>query len=137
MREILFRGKRKDDGKWIDGDLIQSQDKDIAFIHPKANAFTTKESIFVYGLFVKVLPDCIGQFTGLSDKNSNKIFDGDIVKVWYDNKSVNGIIEYHEENACCLIYVKQYNRRLHPFSHPEMEVVGNMYDNPELLEVED
>jgi len=103
----------------------------------KANAFTTKESIFVYGLFVKVLPDCIGQFTGLSDKNSNKIFDGDIVKVWYDNKSVNGIIEYHEENACCLIYVKQYNRRLHPFSHPEMEVVGNMYDNPELLEVED
>ncbi len=58
-------------------------------------------------------------------------------EVSYDNKSVNGIIEYHEENACCLIYVKQYNRRLHPFSHPEMEVVGNMYDNPELLEVED
>lgn len=70
MREILFRGKRWDNGKWVIGDLFQFQDDCI--IHAYERGCRVAHS---------VNPATIGQYTGITDKNGKKIFDGDRVIV--------------------------------------------------------
>ena len=118
MREILFRGKRKDNGKWDFGDL-EHNGKNV----PK----------WVNGN--EIVPESVGQFTGLTDKNGEKIFEGDIVKV------TTGIEGYKSTYHSTIQEVK-YNAEMCgiavflPFDNSDMvevEVIGNIYDNPELL----
>lgn len=129
MREILFRGKTFGNGKWVYGDLVQNtQDKQTLIIIAE-----TKESVS----YKEVDKDTIGQFTGLTDKNGTKIFEGDIlqlcagtypIKVIYDGlgwkfirngKCIKGAFEcdiIHDIELC--------------------KIVGNIHDNPELLDKE-
>lgn len=126
MREILFRGKARVNGEWVYGDLIheyRGRERGIYQNGPE----------IVYPL----LPKTEGQYTGLIDKNGKKIFEGDIIKFGKSLGAVN-----YDEGCFCVKPNKPYWRRL---SNPaidivmneypnEIEVIGNIHDNPELLE---
>ncbi len=118
MRDILFRGKTKT-GKWVEGDY---------------QSFPVFEGkcivIGVWGDFAEydIIPETVGQYTGLCDKNGTKIFEGDIVKA--DNGHVSQVIFWY--GMFCL-YCKCHNSRSNPIPCSIVEVIGNIHDNPELL----
>lgn len=123
MREILFRGKRKDNGKWVFGDL-EHNGKNV----PK----------WVNGN--EIVPETVGQFTGLTDKNGKKIFEGDIVKGdlglgYGDNENHIAYIEYQEDGmSFCLVEILEEDFGKCAEISDDLEVIGNIHDNPELLE---
>ena len=126
MRKILFRGKRIDNGEWIYGDVVQFPTHGIVRIVEQEPSYKDAE----------VDSETVGQYTGMTDKNGKKIFEGDIVKLPHDTKSMNGKIEYIEED--CIYYLTYKTSRV-PFgvffNGFELEIIGNIHENPELLEV--
>lgn len=128
MREILFKAKRKDNGKWVKGDAIH--EPIWMSIRYEKNGMSVR---------VPVDPDTLCQYTGLTDKNGQKIWEYDICEMVYDGtiyiyvvvwdkteldfKGTNGKENYgcnFEYLGCC----------------EEIVVIGNVFDNPELLEME-
>jgi uncharacterized phage protein (TIGR01671 family) len=129
MREILFRGKTG--GRWVEGDL-QSQAIPLT-------AILTYEQFEGYGNLVPVYPETVGQFTGLNDKNGKKIFEHDVVRMFskYHDDWIKGYAEikfsYGYVGGWIITQGIEYlSLGLHNL---EVEVVGNLTDNPELLEV--
>ena len=130
MREILFRGKRIDNGEWITGDLwnMPYADLGVSIVNFFIDTGTTG------GL--RVIPETIGQYTGWDDKNGVKIFEGDIVKATQKGQTKNGVVVYREGSYFWEFETDQYGylgevvKRWHP------EVIGNVTDNQELMEWE-
>ena len=124
MREILFRGKHKADGKWCEGNLhIDKQG--VAIITPDDTPL---------GCYGQVDPDTIGQFTGLTDKNGKKIFEGDIVRLDIAGIIFNAVCKFHS-GSFGLVWHYMGADRWQAFTsicHVEYEVIGNIYDNPEM-----
>ena len=114
MREILFRGKHSDN-EWYYGSLIFGINGK-AYISSNGEAYPTQ-----------VYAETVGQYTGLTDKNGKKIFEGDIVK--YENKIYE--IKYLEKYARFAPSNEHSVFMVCAFNH--LEVVGNVHDNPELL----
>lgn len=143
MREILFRGKEKNSSKWIYGDLRHISDSHGGYILCIVDN-TNGRNNDVIG--VEVVPETVGQYTGLTDKNNVKIFEGDIVKgtaysatrigviVWIDEISSFGVRYVNApypaawENSSILRCVSR--GKTDEFA---AEVIGNIHDNPELL----
>ncbi|MFQ9549937.1 MAG: YopX family protein [Acutalibacteraceae bacterium] len=129
MREILFRGK--DFGvinhSWCFGSLDTTEDDRAIIIYP--DRFGNKCRIIVD-------PKTVGQYTGLKDKNGTKIFEGDIVDVLYDVNYIGvateriGVFEV-VHNGCFM--GQKGGVRYHFIPSDECTVIGNIYDNPELL----
>ena len=120
MREILFRGKRVDNGEWVYGDLNRYYANKGMFI---------AETQSTYAMHT-ISEETIGQYTGLTDKNGTKIFEGDIVKDYY------GRVEkcfYNEARKRLMFEGINYTRDFEFASESEYEVIGNIHDNPELL----
>ena len=134
MREILFRGKREDNGEWIEGYLVRRPSaiqegkhySPWAIDRPPKDPDDSGEVCFVDG-------DTVGQFTGLTDKNGRKIFEGDVVRYpWMALAK----IQYDEEHACFFVEGQSWIEAVDGYSEKNSEVVGNVHDNPELLEVQ-
>lgn len=129
MREIEFRGKLTNNRGWTFGNLN---------IHPDDCVIMTPDDTPL-GRYGKVEPETVGQYTGLKDKNGKKIFEGDIVKITEDGcmNGFMGIVEYNI-NAFELKNTNDYEvyEGLQFYEEEQLEVIGNIYDNPELLEIE-
>ena len=123
-REILFRGKRTDNGEWVYGNLIDS-DSIVGEI------VDFDEEYFIPEFWYKVDPETVGQFTGLTDKNGTKIFDGDIVRLYDDSEDelVNGAIVFNADFCSFCVSMKGHEDVM-LMAHWQYEVIGNIYDNP-------
>lgn len=145
MREDLYRGKRIDNGEWIYWNRFgRLTDINGEPIRVEINTSALRP----YAFYVNELPlideETVGEYTGLTDKNGKKIFEGDIVKTW---RNTIGKIEFGQywdeeieadfygytwigkgeyEESITLSLDKRWNGH---------EVIGNIHDNPELLEV--
>lgn len=146
MREILFRGKRLDNGEWVEGHLHILFDGTTLIISKGAGGFTIShgEDIFQTAHVYEVDPETVGQFTGLTDKKGRKIFEGDILKTW---RSVGQKGELRGEYMqslpveycdlwCQFVAIDNPQKVQFPIwqSFGAFEVIGNRWDNPELLE---
>ena len=152
MREILFRGKRTDNGEWAEGFYVCLP---LANYDEKVQLITNAET----GVSYEIIPETVGQYTGITDKNGKKIFEGDIVKTqpFYDipysekrkSKQFIGVVkyrvrtfngnkfyakqDYHGEWG--LTFYEGFGKYNH-YSWGELwgcEIIGNIHDNPELL----
>ena len=117
MREILFRGKREDNGEWIAESETYIKDGDGTWLCDESNDV------------VKVLPETVGQYTGLTDKNGVKIFEGDIVREC-GGESCQG---YYEIDNVLTVKIPDTLINFEMSYDCEYKIIGNIYDNPELL----
>ena len=145
MREILFRGKSIDNGKWIYGYAAMS-----------GGTFIICDNGLTYGGFIvyEVIPETVGQYTGLTDKNGVRIFEGDILRgfeypfrsnnngefnyfaeiVWFDDSSAFGIYTFKNPKSNVRGISEGNTDYLEYFNVDKWEVIGNIHDNPELME---
>ncbi len=137
MREIRFRGKTKDDNEWVEG----------SYVYAHKYYGTGEDGYLIYNIYgcnkVLVNKDTLGQFTGLYDKKSKRIFEGDILKYkyicGYDNTQLDeciGIVYFNEKTCIFCIHYKENGFECNDFFEDilEYEVIGNIWDNPELKE---
>ena len=123
MREILFRGKSVTDGRWVFGDLSNYGD---------CKTITTVKDFSIIDS-CEVIPETVGQYTGLKDVHNTRVFEGDIVKVYdvYCNETVVGVVEFCDGSF--RIYDKDFTS-YDRWMYGKVEVIGNVYDDVNLLE---
>ena len=136
MREILFRGKRIDNGEWVEG--FYNHIPCGRFLCDEHCIQTIKQDGRI-GQLYDVYDSTVEQFTGLTDKNGKKIFENDIIVICYEsdgeNFSETKRVHYNEKECCwypmrwdeCCEYCDHYTEV------KSIEVIGNIHDNPELL----
>lgn len=134
MREIWFRGKRLDNGQWIEGWLIR---RTYPAIETTLCYIVTKGRSLVIDTVYPVARSTAGQYTGLRDKNGKMIFEGDIVRAvdalsrpQDTGHTFVGVVGYQD---CSFVIVSDFFTHYRWIDYA-VEVIGNIHDNPELLE---
>lgn len=137
-REILFRGKRIDNGEWIaNNSMIYLKDRGTVYIsaHKKGVMFEGDDN-YIIGIancmFLGVNPKTVGQYTGLTDKNGVKIFEGDICEVACETRPYQ--VEWDDCNLEFELSSLTESFGIGCRAGYELEVIGNIHDNPEFLE---
>ena len=130
MREILFKAKRIDNGEWVEGYYAIAQDRRGLQQHNILLA----DNHFGYYKWYVINPETVCQFTGLHDKNGNKIWENDIVSDGSENRTYK--VMYDEENLCLAADNKAFNKPIALITlvkYFSLTVIGSAIDNPELL----
>lgn len=146
MREILFKAKRKDNGEWIEGSLIDLDiDSGYCYIVPPYKQASTLPISFLITDGMKLVdPETLCQFTGLCDKNGNKIWENDILKTRSDEYAQvkfgfygTGFASGDYNQGFYAAFPEDFYYR-HELGYwcKETYVRGNIFDNPELLQEE-
>lgn len=138
MREILFRGRKTDDEKWVYGFYVHlySIGKDMK-THRIYDHFAATDCGDFYPDWYEVDAATVGQYTGLQDKNGKWIFEGDICRNTKTGEIVS--VKWHGTMAGFVGHKLKENSHLYDFgelfrAYDKYEVIGNIHDNPELLE---
>ena len=135
MREILFRGKRIDNGEWVFGSYAFEPRRKGAFgqiisdLDHERHYIVSKKNYEYW----EIIPETVGEYTGLTDKNGKKIFEGDILSDGDDTYKVvfdEGVFQVENSHYITGLYVAIHIDKID-------EVIGTIYDNPELLEEEE
>ena len=131
MREILFRGKRLHDNKWIYGNFVSDCEGNPHIIEPRF--FCEDGHHLQYedntDTPVFIIPETVGQYTGLTDKNGVRIFEGDIVD--YISSDVIG----NPKTGTIIVEdMTDYDTMIYLNHSDELQIIGNIHDNPELLQ---
>ena len=134
MTEILFRGKRLDNGEWVEGNLFVSDTDGGTYILAGSRIVTIEW---------EVDPSTVGQYTGLKDKNGKRIFDGDIIAVpfeedlspWEENCIYyeNGKVYFDEIRFGWYVKFKGDELTLWEYDDCGVTIIGNIHDNPEFM----
>ena len=136
IRDILFRGKRIDNGEWIEGSLLQVtlNGKTAHLIFGDNFSFVGNDVTALSHALVD--PDTVGQYTGLTDKNGKKIFEGDILQRTYMGGTMvmDGAIiaEYWNCSCCDGVFGFGIDGDVDLRDHEDCEIIGTIHDNPEL-----
>ncbi len=125
-REILFKAKRKDNEKWLEGYIFKLKGKERYFIFTGEFDIT---GLFPNFIRHEIIPETICQYTGLTDKNGNKIWENDIVKC--DTALLKGPVKY-VSGMYVIDDINDGEQDFHEF-WSKVEVIDNIFDNPELL----
>lgn len=161
MREIIYRGKRSDNGEWVEGQLLYFKSsvgiEEFALIVESCEWDNSKEW-FNLGKRARVIPETVGQYTGSTDKNGTNIFEGDIVEFYFFDKGHKNtktmLIEWRDSGFCMRELFRDYrladdftiiDEKIFTYRNDVrngvyttnnvyfVEVIGNIHDNPELL----
>lgn len=139
--EILFRGKRLDNGEWIEGFYVHLRDGKGNESHRIYTGYAETDCGDFYPDWFEVDPTTVSRHTGLADKNSVKLFEGDILESHYDDGCPEDvtieIIVWSENGWGLEIPGGDVAPVLDDGEFPHSEVIGNVHDNPQLLEVRD
>ena len=136
MREILFKAKRKDNGEWVEGFLFKLfYDKMWCIGNEPLQPNDYSEIIGQNRDWFEIIPETICQYTGLKDKNGKEIYENDIVGFYWQDKCSCGLVGYGAFNCTCCDGVYGWHFGEEDIrEHYDYEVIGNIFDNPELLE---
>lgn len=142
MREILFRGKRKDNGEWVEGIPIKTYDTEIGLnlplrYNPKSITLMNTDRVLLCCAmddsayfdtedYPIIDDETIGQYTGLCDKNGTKIFEHDIVRIAVCGTYDNYVISYDKENARFVVGDTGFT--FWSYISTKIEVIGNVHD---------
>ena len=144
MREILFRGKKVNKDKWIYGAPVKGTPEDESEMLIIESVFDCKEYFCRGCNFDPVIPETLGQYTGLTDKNGKKIFEGDILKVVSpnDDEGKPFVTEFfaivYEEKMRRFVMRSDLGNDDFDYSQDDIkeykvEVIGNIHDNPRII----
>lgn len=122
MRDILFRGKRVDNNEWVEGFYLFTKEN----THPVIIDMECYSHIIV--------PETVGQYTGLNDRNGRKIFEGDIIKAYHNREVLNVSYVYFDngEYQCDLIsgcFIGLFENLSGQHEECGLEIIGNIHDN--------
>ena len=120
-RDIKFRGKRIDNGEWIYGWLVIQSDN---------TAYISEH--YKRGEWVEVDPKTVGQYTGMSDKNGKGIFEGDIIK---SARGYNAVAEWVDDGRFLGFTIERERKIMYIGQESAVEIIGNVYENADLLGV--
>lgn len=138
MKEVLFRGKTIDENKWIQGSLVRA----LGYLDEDEKFFIIPEDALYYNhgefdMIKEVRRETVGQYTGFKDKNGIKIFEDDIVLGMYDDKKFR-VVRIGGSCICRASVISDDDKDgyyiRYCFIDTVKKVVGNIYDNPNLLD---